>query len=134
MTQLTAVELARLVAGSTYNEELVFRRIRDWTVRGLLAVEGDVNPGHGKKRHYAQSMVIKAAALNRLAEVGVGPVTVRAAATTIDEVVGSHHLPLYLVINKLDNKEQPDILISNRSGLDKIEYADYEYVTVVRIG
>jgi hypothetical protein len=133
MTQLTAVELARLVAGSTYNEELVFRRIRDWTVRGLLAVEGDVNPGHGKKRHYAQSMVIKAAALNRLAEVGVGPVTLRAAATTIDEVVGSH-MPLYLVIKKLDSKEQPDILISNRSGLEKIEYADYEYVTVVKIG
>jgi hypothetical protein len=138
MSTMTAKQLAARVAGTAGDEDLIFRRVRYWTVEGLLVPSGELNPGHGRKRFYNQSAVIKASALNRLTDAGVSIVILRVAATFMDtpefDRLSSKYGPLFLSIKKFQNKDDPDISLYGTNDPEQPVYSDAEYLILVKLG
>jgi DNA-binding transcriptional MerR regulator len=134
---LTTNQLARLVAADGYDEGLIFRRIRHWTISGLIAVEGEMNPGHGKTRYYSPAIVAKARTLNRLTQVGVAVETLRLVSRMMDSPVYTDavakHGPMLLAIKKYADKEDPE-LKPFYPQFDPPDLADAEYTLVVKLG
>jgi hypothetical protein len=135
---LTAKELARQVAGSAAEEDLVFRRVRAWTVEGLLTPEGELNPGTGRSRHYSTKVLPKARTLNRLTDCGVTAQTLRLVSIFMDkgheDFVSHFGSALYLLITKLPNQEERSLSIWTPTERQPSPLnIDAEYTIVVKL-
>ena len=83
MALLTARDAARLIAGPE-GEGVAFERVRHFTRERLIVPAGELNPGHGRKRHYSPATVEKARTLSRLTDFGMTIQRLRRAADVID--------------------------------------------------
>jgi len=68
---LTVAQIADLIRRPNADKAAVIERLRAWGDAGLLTPEGDLNPGTGRPRMYANSVAFDAAILNALADVGI---------------------------------------------------------------
>jgi DNA-binding transcriptional MerR regulator len=80
----TAKELATRIARTEDAVQPAFERIRHWTREGLLSVDGELNPGTGRKREYAETEVVKAKTLNAMANFGISLKTMRSVAELVN--------------------------------------------------
>jgi hypothetical protein len=71
-SDLSLAELAEAVtAGAPDDMNLVMRRVRHWTVAGIMPTEGEVHAGTGRHRRYPRSSVHLTLVLTRMADFGL---------------------------------------------------------------
>jgi len=104
------MEIAKRLAASVDEEQLIFERVRHWTREGLVSPAGNSHPGIGRKRLYDESSLPKARMLNSLTKCGVTIKTLSFVSQFIDNGILDREKLLfgetvYLLIQKLRGVE-----------------------------
>ena len=113
----TVAELAKKVAEHERDLDLVTRRIRHWSLAGVLDPLGPTHSGTGRHRRYAGSAVYCAAVLNRLADWGL-PISV---LKVVGQRLPDHLTPQLCVLwnDSISGKRGVCMLLVYRSAPDR---------------
>jgi hypothetical protein len=109
---LTAQDIARHIQRPGENLTAAVDRLRNWTKEGLIQPVGDLRPGTGRKKRYAEIAITKAVIIQILADATGGAAGYLAAVA--DELAP-------MLLSAYRNKYM--VVISRKSGVGRFSIA-----------